>query len=197
MTTNIAVLISGGGTTLQNFIDRIADGRLDARIQVVVASNARAGGIEKARAAGIDCEVVDWRDYGSDAAFSEAVTKVLDRYEIDFVVQAGLLRKYLFPERWRGRVLNVHPGLLPKYGGRGMYGHHVHEAVLAAGETESGCTVHITDEEYDHGLIIVQKRVPVLPDDTPETLARRVFEAECDAYPEAIQLLARGAAAKS
>jgi formyltetrahydrofolate-dependent phosphoribosylglycinamide formyltransferase len=197
MTVNLAVLISGGGSHLPNFIERIADGRLDAQIQVVVASNASAGGIAKARAAGIDCEVVDWRDYGSEAAFSEAVTKVLDRYDIDFVVQAGLLRKYLFPERWRGRVLNVHPGLLPKYGGHGMYGHHVHEAVLATGETESGCTVHITDEEYDHGPIILQKRVPVFPDDTPETLARRVFEAECDAYPEAIELMARAAAAKS
>jgi phosphoribosylglycinamide formyltransferase-1 len=162
-----------------------------------VSSNPGAAGIEKARAAGLDCEVVDRRQFVDDASFSEAVTRVLDRYDIDFVVQAGLLRKYLFPERLRGRVLNIHPGLLPKYGGRGMYGHHVHQAVIAAGETESGCTVHITDEEYDHGPIVLQKRVPVLPDDTPETLASRVFAAECEAYPEAIELLAAQAVAKS
>jgi phosphoribosylglycinamide formyltransferase-1 len=190
VTVNLAVLLSGNGTGLQNFIDRIADGRLDARIRVVVSSNPGAGGVEKARAAGIDCEVVDRRAFADDHSFSEALTAVLDRYELDLVVLAGLLRKYLFPERLKGRVLNIHPGLLPKYGGRGMYGHHVHEAVLAAGETESGCTVHITDEEYDHGPIVLQKRVPVLPGDTPETLARRVAEAEREAYPEAVRLMA-------
>ena len=190
MTPRLAVLISGGGTTLQNFIDRIAARRFDARIEVVLSSNPGAAGIEKARAAGIAVEVVDRRAFADDESFSEAVTDVLDRYEVDFVVLAGLLRKYLFPERYRGRVINIHPGLLPRYGGRGMYGHYVHEAVLAGGETESGCTVHIADEEYDHGPIILQRRVPVLPDDTPETLAQRVFEAECEAYPEAIELLA-------
>jgi folate-dependent phosphoribosylglycinamide formyltransferase PurN len=115
---------------------------------------------------------------------------VLDRYDIDLIVMAGLLQKYLFPERFKGRVLNIHPGLLPRYGGLGMYGHHVHEAVLAAGDTESGLTVHIADDEYDHGPIVLQRKVPVLPGDTPETLAERVFEAECEAYPEAVRLMA-------
>ena len=119
------------------------------------------------------------------------MTDVLDRFDVDLVIQAGLLRKYLFPEHYRGRVFNTHPGLLPKYGGQGMYGHHVHEAVLAAGETESGCTVHITDEEYDHGPMILERRVPVLPDDTPDTLAERVQAAEREAYPEAVRIMAQ------
>ena len=190
MTVNLAVLLSGGGRTLQNFIDEIGAGRLDARVQAVVSSNPDAGGVEKARAAGIPAHVVDRREFGDDESFSQQITSRLSRYEIDIVVLAGFLRRYLFPERYKGRVLNIHPALLPKFGGPGMYGHHVHEAVLAAGETESGCTVHIADLEYDHGPVVIQKRVPVLADDTPETLAERVFEAECEAYPEAVQILA-------
>jgi formyltetrahydrofolate-dependent phosphoribosylglycinamide formyltransferase len=190
VTVRLAVLLSGGGRTLQNFIDEIAAGRLDARIEVVVSSNPRAGGVERARDAGIPVEVVDRRRYDSVEAFSEAVTAALDRYEFDLVLLAGLVQKYLFPERLRGRVLNIHPALLPKYGGQGMYGHHVHEAVLASRESESGCTVHIADHEYDHGPTVLQKRVPVLPDDTPETLAERVFAAECEAYPEAVRIMA-------
>ncbi|MPZ50671.1 MAG: phosphoribosylglycinamide formyltransferase [Dehalococcoidia bacterium] len=190
MTVRLAVLLSGTGRTLQNFVREIEAGRLDARIQIVVASNARSFNAEAVRQAGVPVEFVERRRYESVEAFSEAITAVLDRHEIDLVVQAGLLQKYLFPERLKGRVLNVHPALLPKFGGQGMYGHHVHEAVLASGDTESGCTVHITDEEYDHGPIVLQRRVPVLPGDTPETLAERVFEAECEAYPEAVRLLA-------
>jgi formyltetrahydrofolate-dependent phosphoribosylglycinamide formyltransferase len=191
MTVRLAVLLSGSGTTLQNFIDNISDGSLDATIGVVVSSRAKVLGIERARNAGLHVEVVERRKFETPEAFSEAVTQVLDRYEVDLVVLAGFLQKYLFPERYRGRVLNIHPGLLPKYGGLGMYGHHVHEAVLTAGETESGCTVHIADEEYDHGPIVLQKRVPVFPDDTPEALAARVFEAECEAYPEAVRIMAQ------
>ena len=190
MTVNLAVLLSGGGRTLQNFIDEIGAGRLDARVQAVVSSNPDAGGVEKARAAGIPAHVVDRREFGDDESFSQQITSRLSRYEIDIVVLAGFLRRYLFPERYKGRVLNIHPALLPKFGGPGMYGHRVHEAVLAAGETESGCTVHIADLEYDHGPVVLQKRVPVLPDDTPDTLAERVFQAECEAYPEAVQILA-------
>ena len=190
MTVNLAVLLSGGGRTLQNFIDEIGAGRLDARVQAVVSSSAQAGGLDKARAAGIPAHIVDRSEFGDDESFSQQITSRLSRYEIDIVVLAGFLRRYLFPERYKGRVLNIHPALLPKFGGPGMYGHHVHEAVLAAGETESGCTVHIADLEYDHGPVVIQKRVPVLADDTPETLAERVFEAECEAYPEAVQILA-------
>ena len=190
MTVNLAALVSGTGRTLQNILDEISAGRLDARVQVVVASNARSFKAERVQGSGVPVEFVERRQFETVEAFSEAITAVLDRYPVDLVLLAGLLQKYLFPERLNGRVLNVHPALLPKYGGTGMYGHHVHEAVLAAGETESGCSVHIADEEYDHGPVVLQRRVPVLPDDTPETLAERIFAAECEAYPEAVRLMA-------
>jgi phosphoribosylglycinamide formyltransferase-1 len=189
MTVRLGILVSGSGTGLQNFIDRIADRHLDAKIQVVISSRPRVLALERARKARIPTEVIEWRTYGDDQAFSAAITDVLERANVDLVVCSGFLRKYLFPERYKGRVLNVHPALLPKYGGQGMYGHHVHEAVLAAGETESGCTVHITDVEYDHGPIVLQRTVPVLPDDTPDTLADRVQAAEREAYPEAVRIM--------
>ena len=186
----LAVLVSGGGTTLQNLLDRIADGSLDASVEVVVSSNSTAYALERASGAGIDAHVVRRRDYESVEAHSDAITAVLDDYEIDLVVLAGFTQRYIFPKRFEGRTLNVHPALLPKFGGQGMWGHHVHEAVLAAGETESGCSVIIADHEYDHGPVILQKTVPVLPDDTPDTLAARVQAAECEAYPEAIRMMA-------
>jgi formyltetrahydrofolate-dependent phosphoribosylglycinamide formyltransferase len=190
VTVKLAVLVSGGGTTLQNFLDGIAGGTLDASIEVVVSSNSTAFALERARDAGIDTHVVRRGDFETAEAFSEALTAVLDGYEVDLIAAAGFLQRYLFPPRFEGRMLNVHPGLLPKFGGQGMWGHHVHEAVLAAGETESGCSVIIADHEYDHGPTVVVRRVPVLPGDTPDTLAARVFEAECEAYPEAIRLVA-------
>lgn len=190
MTIRLALLVSGGGTTLQNFLDEIAAGRLDAEVVVVISSNETAFALERARKAGIETHVVRRSDYETQETFSDAITAVLDRCDVDLVLGAGYLQRYVFPPHFQGRMLNVHPALLPKFGGRGMYGHHVHEAVLAAGETESGCTVHIADHAYDHGPIVVQKTVPVLPDDTPETLAARVFEAECEAYPEAVRRVA-------
>ncbi len=194
MTVDLALLVSGAGRTLANFRREIDAARLDARIKVVVATNRRsyeADAVQAAAAAGAAVALVERRRYDSVEAFSEAITAVLDRYPIDLVLLAGLLQKYLFPQRLTGRILNVHPALLPKYGGQGMYGRHVHEAVLAAGETESGCTVHFADHEYDHGPTILQRRVPVLPGDTPETLAERVFAAECEAYPEAVRIVAQ------
>jgi phosphoribosylglycinamide formyltransferase-1 len=190
VTVKLAVLVSGGGTTLQAFLDRIADGTLDARIEVVISSMPDAYALERARGAGIDTHVVRWRDYEDDKAFSDAIAEIVDRYEVDLVLGAGFMRRWVFPPRYEGRMLNTHGALLPKFGGKGMWGHHVHEAVLAAGETESGCTVHIADHEYDHGPILVQKKVPVLPDDTPETLAARVQAAEREAYPEAVRIMA-------
>jgi phosphoribosylglycinamide formyltransferase-1 len=190
VTVRLAVLVSGGGTTLQNFIDRIEDGSLDARIEVVISSMPTAYALERAQSAGIETHVVRWRDFEDDQAFSDAISEIIDRYEVDLVLGAGFMRRWMFPSRYEGRMLNTHGALLPKFGGKGMWGHHVHEAVLAAGETESGCTVHIADHEYDHGPIVVQKTVPVLPDDTPETLAARVQEAEREAYPEAIRVMA-------
>lgn len=186
----LGVLISGSGRSLQNLIDRVADGSLSARIETVVSSHPGVKGLERARAAGIPAAVVHYRDFKDVDAFSRAVTAALDRHPADLIVMAGFLRRWIFPAAYEGRVLNIHPALLPKYGGKGFYGHHVHEAVLRAGEKESGCTVHFADHHYDRGPILVQKRVPVLPGDTPETLADRVFQAECEAYPEAIRKLA-------
>jgi phosphoribosylglycinamide formyltransferase 1 len=182
----LGVLISGSGRTLQNFIDRIADGSFPARIEGVVSSHPDVRGLDRAGRAGIPAAVVNFRDYPDVPAFSRAVTEALDRRPVDLVVMAGFIRRWIFPPPYEGRVLNIHPALLPKYGGKGFWGHHVHEAVLASGDRESGCTVHVADHQYDRGPIVLQKRVPVLPGDTPETLADRVFQAECDAYPEAI-----------
>ena len=190
MTIKLAVMVSGGGTTLQNFLDLIAAGKLDASIEVVISSNSTAFALERASIAGIDTHVVRRGDFETQEAFSDAVTAVIDRYGVDLILGAGYLQRYLFPPRYQGRMLNVHPGLLPQFGGQGMYGHHVHEAVLAAGESESGCSVIITDHVYDHGPVVIERRVPVLPGDTPETLAARVFEAECEAYPEAVRIVA-------
>lgn len=190
MTLRLAVLVSGSGRTLQNFLDVIARGELDARVEVVVSSLRDAYALERARQAGIDTHVVRRRDFESQEAFSDAVTNVLEPYRPDLILGAGYLQRYVFPRKYRGRVLQVHPGLLPQYGGQGMYGHHVHEAVLAAGEKESGCTIFVATHEYDRGPTVLERRVPVLPDDTPELLAARVFEAECDAYPEGVRIVA-------
>jgi formyltetrahydrofolate-dependent phosphoribosylglycinamide formyltransferase len=185
----LGVLISGSGRTLQNLIDRIREGSLPARIEVVISSHAGVRGLERASQAGIPAHVVDYRAIRGDRGYADAVAETLMRYPVDLVVMAGFLRRFLFPASLRGRVLNIHPGLLPRFGGKGLWGHHVHEAVLKAGVAESGCTVHVADHEYDHGPVLLEKRVPVLAGDTPDTLAARVFEAECAAYPEAIRSL--------
>lgn len=188
----LAVLLSGSGRTLQNLIDRIQDLSLDARITVVLASDPAAYGLERARKHGLPSAVVSRKSFKDARSFSDAVTGVLEAHPFDLVIMAGFIHLYLFPEKWRGRVLNIHPALLPKHGGKGYYGHRVHEAVLRAGEKESGCTVHFADHRYDRGRAIVQRKVPVRQDDTPETLAERVFQEECLAYPEAIRQVVSG-----
>ncbi len=187
----LGVLISGGGTTLQNFIDRIADGRLQAEIPLVVASRADCGGIERARKAGLSCHVVARRECSSLEDFSDRIFDLCRRAEVDLVTLAGFLALVRIPDDFHLRVMNIHPALIPAFCGKGFYGHRVHEAVLKRGCKVSGCTVHFADNEYDHGPIILQKVVPVLDDDTPDSLAARVFEQECEAYPEAIELFAQ------
>jgi len=191
----LGVLLSGSGRTLQNLIDRIQDGSLPARIEVVISSHPGVMGLERAEKAKIPAVTVDHNAIKGTRAFSQAVTQQLDRYPVDLVIMAGFIRRYLFPKKFENRVLNIHPALLPDFGGKGFHGRHVHEAVLESGHKESGCTVHFANHEYDRGPIVLQRRVPVLPGDTWETLAERVFEAECEAYPEAIRRVAaeRGA----
>lgn len=183
------MLISGGGRSLLNLLHRIDDGRLDAKIEVVVSSRSRAPGVERAQAAGLRVAVVE-RSALTPREFQDAITAAVRG--VDLVVMAGFLSMWTVPDEFAGRVINIHPALLPGFGGKGMYGRHVHEAVLKSGRTETGCTVHFCDNQYDHGPVIVQKRVPVLPGDTPDTLAARVFEMECEALPEAIQAIANG-----
>jgi len=183
----LAVLISGGGRTLLNLHDHIVKGELDAEIKMVISSRADAAGVVRARRAGLRTEVLDRKALGPER-FQAALTAGVEG--CDLVCMAGFLSLWTIPDPWLGRVINIHPALLPEFGGRGMYGLRVHQAVLRAGRSESGCTVHFCDNEYDHGPIILQRRAPVLPGDTPETLAERVFAEECAAYPAAIRLFA-------
>jgi formyltetrahydrofolate-dependent phosphoribosylglycinamide formyltransferase len=188
----LAVLLSGAGTTLQNLIDRIADGRLAAKIAVVVASRADAGGLERARRAGIPAAVVARKEFPDTERFNDALHAELARHDFNLVVMAGFLSQFELRGRYNGRVLNVHPALIPAFCGKGYYGERVHRAVLEAGVKVSGCTIHFADDEYDHGPIILQGAVPVLDDDTPEMLAARVHQLENELYPEAIRLWAEG-----
>ncbi|MEE2719492.1 MAG: phosphoribosylglycinamide formyltransferase [Planctomycetota bacterium] len=178
----IAALLSGGGRTLMNLVDRIDDARLNARIDTVVSSRADAAGVERARARGFKVHIAEDGD----------VSSLLDPDRHDLVCLCGWLR-HLHLEPWmEGRVMNIHPSLLPAFGGRGMYGDRVHAAVLESGIPNTGCTVHFVDEEYDHGPVIIQRACMVEPGDTVESLAARVFTIECDVYPEAITLFAEG-----
>jgi formyltetrahydrofolate-dependent phosphoribosylglycinamide formyltransferase len=188
----LAVLLSGGGTTLQNLLDRSADGRLTAQVVQVVSNRPDAFGLERAARAGVPAAVVDRRDCDSREEFSGRIFDLCRRAPADLVCLAGFLQLLTIPDDFAGRVLNIHPALIPAFCGKGFYGHHVHEAVLAYGVKVSGCTVHFADNVYDHGPIILQRTVPVLDDDTPDTLAARVFEQECEACPEAIRLFAEG-----
>lgn len=187
----VAVLASGGGTTFENLVVRSRDGRLDAEIVTLVVSRPDCGAVERAKRLGVPCAVVAWKK-GEQAAFDAAITKAVESAKADLVCLGGFLRLWTIPNEWLGRVMNIHPALLPAFGGKGMHGHHVHEAVLRSGARESGCTVHFATNEYDAGPVIVQREVPVKPGDTADTLAARVFEAECEAYPEAIRLFAAG-----
>jgi phosphoribosylglycinamide formyltransferase-1 len=188
----IAVLISGGGTTLQNLIDRVADGTLPVRIVQVVSSKGSAAGVERARKAGIPVEVVERKPYKTIEAFSERTFEPCRRAGAQLVCLGGYLQLLKIPAGYRGKVLNIHPALLPAFGGKGMYGLHVHEAVLAYGSKVSGCTVHLLDDQYDHGPIVAQQAVEVVEEDTPESLAARVFQEECVLYPDVIRAFVEG-----
>lgn len=189
----IAVMISGGGTGLQNLIDRIADRRLrGVEISIVVASREDIRGVARAEAADLPVDIIDRRTFADAETFTNHLTLTLDVYDVDLVVQAGWLCYWILPNRWLGRVINIHPSLLPKFGGRGFYGHRVHEAVIAARETESGCTVHWVNNEYDAGEIIAQSKCAVLATDTSEILAARVSKLEHELLPRVIDEIRSG-----
>jgi len=188
----LGVLLSGGGRTLENVLDHIRAGSLSAEVAVVIASRPGIRGIEIGKAAGAPTHLVQPKEYPTVEAYSDAMVRLLDEARVDLVCLAGFLSYWIIPERYTGRVINIHPALLPAFGGKGMYGHHVHEAVLERGCKVSGCTVHFLSNEYDEGPIILQRCVPVYAEDTADDLAARVFREECIAYPEAIRLFAEG-----
>lgn len=187
----IVVLISGGGSTLENLIERIRDGRLrNVRIAGVISSRGKVRGVEIARAAELPLVVIRRRDYADDRAFSDAVFTAVRAFGANLAVMGGYLCYLPLPQDFARRVLNIHPALLPDHGGAGMYGPNVHKAVLASGARRTGCTVHLADDQYDHGPIIAQAVAEIRPDDTAESLAARVGELERELYPSVLQQIA-------
>lgn len=187
-TARLAVLLSGSGRTLENLLAAIERGTLDAAIVAVVSSKPEVRGIDIATGAGIPVTVIQRKGFASDAAFTNAILTWLEPYAPNLIVHAGFLRKLEIPAAWEGRMINIHPSLIPESGamGKGFWGERVHTAVIASGAKWSGATVHLVDNEYDHGPILAKTVVPVMPDDTTESLAARVFAAECRLYPHAI-----------
>lgn len=188
----VAVLLSGGGRTLANLLAHIERGAVNASVRVVIGSRGRLGGAAVAGEAGVPYAVIPRKQFADADAHSDAIWDFLVPYSVQLVVLAGWLHRLRVPPAWTGRVLNIHPSLLPAFGGQGMYGRHVHAAVLAHGCKVSGCTVHLADDTYDTGPIVAQCCVPVQDDDTPDTLAARVFAAECALYPQVIAAFAAG-----
>jgi phosphoribosylglycinamide formyltransferase 1 len=192
---NIAVFGSGRGSNFQAILAAIEKGSIpEARIACVISNSSTAGILQIARDHSLPAYHLSQTLAGSEEAFVEHLLDLLDSCAVNLIVLAGYM-KLLPPQviaRFRHRILNIHPALLPGFGGKGMYGHHVHEAVLAAGEIESGATVHLVDEVYDHGTIILQKKVPVLPGDSPDDLANRVLAVEHELYPEVLRRIAAG-----
>jgi formyltetrahydrofolate-dependent phosphoribosylglycinamide formyltransferase len=188
----IAVLLSGSGRTLQNLIDLRAANQLNVEIRTVIASRPNLGGTTRAIAAGLPRHVVDRKTFADVHQFSDRIFSLVDDANVDLICLAGWLSLLIIPDRYAGKILNIHPSLLPSFGGKGMYGHKVHQAVIDYGCKISGCTVHFVDATYDTGPIVLQRTCPVLVDDTADDLAHRVFEQELIAFPEAIRLFAEG-----
>jgi folate-dependent phosphoribosylglycinamide formyltransferase PurN len=188
----LGVLISGGGTTLLNFLDQIRSGQLNAEVPLVIASQRTCKGVERSLAAGLNCQVIRPRDFSGVGDFSRAVFAELRAANVDLVTLAGFLSLLHVPDDFRWRVLNIHPSLIPAFCGHGFFGHHVHEAAIERGVKVSGCTVHFANNEYDQGPIVLQRTVAVHDLCTADELASLVFEQEKIAYPDAIRMLASG-----
>jgi formyltetrahydrofolate-dependent phosphoribosylglycinamide formyltransferase len=187
----LGILLSGGGRTMVNIAEYISRGELDGEIVTVISSGSTVGGVERARELGLEPHIVRKKDCPDVDEFSRQMVELLDQAGVDLVLQCGWLCLWKIPAHYENRVMNIHPALLPSFGGHGMWGSHVHEAVLARGCKVSGCTVHFVTNDYDAGPIIVQRTCPVLEGDGAESLAERVFQQECLAYPEAIRLFAQ------
>lgn len=188
----LAIMFSGGGRTMVNIAEHIARGELDAEIVCVISSRGAVAGVERAQELGLEPHIVRRKDFDDDDKFSVRLAALLHEARPDLICLCGWLCWWRIPDAFLDRVINIHPSLLPAFGGQGMWGQHVHEAVLRRGCKISGCTVHFVNNEYDQGPIILQRCCPVAQDDTPDTLAARVFEQECLAYPEAIRLFGQG-----
>ena len=190
------MLVSGGGTNLQAILDAIDEGRVtNAQVEVVISNNSGAFALERARRHGIEALCVSPRDYGTREEFNQALLETVDRYELDLIVLAGFLVKVpeIMIEKYRNRIINIHPSLIPSFCGVGYYGLKVHGAALKRGVKLTGATVHFVDEGMDSGPILLQKAVEVLPGDTPESLQKRVMEqAEWQPLPQAIDMIANG-----
>ncbi len=189
----LGVLASGRGSNFQAILQHIQQGKLDASVQVVVSNKSSAGVLEIARNHGIAAIFVSAKQYPDQEQYDQQILSIFEQYQVNFVVLAGYLKMLSpkFVQTYRNRILNIHPALLPSFGGKGMYGIHVHEAVLNYGCKVSGVTVHLVDENYDTGPPVLQRCVPVEDDDTPETLAARVLKVEHEIYSEALQLFAQ------
>lgn len=191
MASRLSVWVSGSGSNLERIIEACKNGEISASVALVISDRPGILALERAAKHSILSVVIAKKNYGSEGAYALALMELLKKHRIDLICLAGYLRRV--PDEvvraFSGRILNLHPALLPKYGGKGFFGRTVHEAVLAAEEKETGATVHYVDEQYDHGSIIIQKKIPVLPTDTPETLAERVHQLEHEIYPQAIKLV--------
>ena len=190
----IGFMASHGGSNMQAIIDAIKAGKIDGEAGCVISNNSQSGAIERAKKEGIPFYHISGKTHPDPEAHDKAIINAFRKHNVNLIVLAGYMRKVSSKiiREWEGRILNIHPALLPKFGGKGMWGMHVHEAVIEAGEKVSGPTVHVVDEHFDHGRILAQLEVPVLPDDTPETLAARVLEQEHRLYPLVIARISEG-----
>ena len=190
----LGFLASHGGSNMQAIIDACKEGKLQAAPAVIISNNSRSGAIERAEREGVPAYHISGKTHPDPVQEDQAILKVLQQHRVEVICLAGYMKKLGEKTRaaYRNHILNIHPALLPDFGGEGFYGERVHEAVLAAGAKESGPTVHLVDEEYDHGPILAQRKVAVLADDTPETLAARVLEQEHVIYAETLQRIATG-----
>ncbi|MDA0666153.1 MAG: phosphoribosylglycinamide formyltransferase [Planctomycetota bacterium] len=194
MAARLVVLASGGGRTLENLQNHILEGKLNARIELVIVSDAKLGALEKAEKLGLSVLVISKKSYPDRTQREHRLLGSILEARPDYVVLAGWLQLLPIPPELEGRVLNIHPALLPAFGGKGFYGQHVHQAVSAAQISLTGCTVHFATSQYDVGPIVLQAYVSIEPGADAGAIARAVFEKECQAYPEAIQSLIEGRA---